>query len=72
MGVFDRLREGIFRVRVVPKQTPEDTTNFTNERDSLPNRMNEAIEAGKRLDLSDLINITSLKGNRNQKYSQPH
>jgi len=68
MGVFDRLREGIFRVRVVPKQTPEDVTSFTDKKNSLTDRMNEAIEAGKRIDLTDLINITSLKGDRNTKY----
>lgn len=69
MSVFDRLREGIFRVRVVPKNTPADETAFTNERDSLNNRVNEAVEAGRRLDLSDLLNITTLKGDRNQKYA---
>ena len=69
MSVFDRLREGIFRVRVVPKNTPEDETAFTNERDSLNNRINEAVEMGKRLDLTDLLNITTLKGDRNQKYA---
>ena len=69
MGVFDRLREGIFRVRVVPKNTPEDETAFTNKRDSLTNRMNEAIETGKRIDLTDLLEITTLKGTRNQKYA---
>ena len=68
MSVFDRLRESIFRIRVVPKQTPEDVTSFTDEKNSLTNRMNEAVEAGKRIDLTDLINITSLKGDRNTKY----
>ena len=68
MGVFDKLRESIFRIRVVPKQTPEDVTSFTDEKNSLPNRMNEAVEAGKRIDLTDLLNITSLKGDRNTKY----
>ena len=68
MGVIDKLRESIFRVRVVPKQTPEDVTAFTDNKNSLPNKMNEAIEAGKRIDLTDLINITSLKGDRNTKY----
>lgn len=69
MGVFDRLREGFFRIRVVPKQTDEDVTNFTNKEDSLPNRINEAIEAGQSLDLADLANITTLTGDRNEKYS---
>lgn len=68
MSVLDRLKESIFRVRVVPKQTPEDVTSFTDEKNSLNNRMNEAIDAGKRIDLTDLINITSLKGDRNTKY----
>lgn len=69
MGFIDRLRESIFRVRVVPKQTPEDRTSFTNERNSLNNKLNEAIEAGRRIDLSDLLNITTLKGTRNEKYA---
>ena len=68
MSVFDRLKEGIFRIRVVPKQTPEDVTSFTDDKGSLTNRMNEAIEAGKRIDLTDLVNITTLKGDRNTKY----
>ena len=69
MGVISKLRESIFRVRVIPKQTPEDETAFTNERDSLTNKMNEAVEAGKRIDVTDLLNITTLKGTRNQKYA---
>lgn len=69
MGVLNKLRESIFRVRVVPKQTPNDSTSFTNERDSVNNKINEAIEAGKRIDLSDLLAITTLKGNRNEKYA---
>ena len=69
MGVINKLRESIFRIRVIPKQTPEDETAFTNERDSLTNKMNEAVEAGKRIDVTDLLNITTLKGTRNQKYA---
>ena len=69
MGMFDRLRESIFRVRAVPKQTPEDVTTFTDERNSLTTRINEAIDAGKRIDLTELLSITTLKGNRNQKYA---
>lgn len=69
MGVFDNLRESIFRIRAVPKLTPEDRTTFTDERNSLTNRINEAIDAGKRIDLSELLDITTLKGDRNQKYA---
>lgn len=69
MSLMDRLREGLFRVRIVPKQTDEDVTNFTNKQDSLPNRINEAVEAGERLDLSELVNITTLTGDRNEKYA---
>lgn len=69
MGVMDKLREGIFKVRIVPKQTAEDETAVTNDRDSLTNRINNAIESGRRIDLSQLLNLTTLKGNRNQKYA---
>lgn len=69
MGFINKLREGIFRVRVVPKNNPEDNTTFTNEENSLPNKINEALDTGKRLDLTDLLNATTLKGSRNQKYA---
>ena len=68
MGMLDKLRESIFRVRVVPKQTPEDVTAFTDDKHSLINRMSDAIESGKRIDLTDLVNVTTLKGDRNMKY----
>ena len=69
MGLINRLREGIFKVRVIPKQDPSDTTAFTNEKNSMTNKIDEAIKAGKRIDLSDLMNITTLKGTRNSKYA---
>lgn len=69
MGVFDKLREGIYKVRVVPKQAPEDKTAITSEKNSLPNQITEAIDSGKRIDLSQLSTITSLQGNRNNKYT---
>lgn len=68
MGVFDRLREGIFRIRVVPKQDASDVTAFTDEKNSMTKKIDEAVESGKRIDLSDLMNITTLKGTRNSKY----
>ena len=68
MGVMDRLREGMFRIRVVPKQTPQDKISNTNERNSLTNKITDAIEAGRRIDLTELMNITTLKGDRNHKY----
>ena len=69
MGIFDRLKEGILKVRVVPKQEPEDKTTFTPERDSVGAKINDAIDTGKRIDLSDFLKVTTLKGNRNQKYA---
>ena len=69
MGVLNKLVESILKVRVVPKQTAEDKTSFTTDANSLPKQVGEAIEAGKRVDFSDLMNITQLKGNRNQKYA---
>lgn len=69
MGLINRLREGIFKVRVIPKQDPSDTTAFTNEKNSMTNKIDEAVKAGKRIDLSDLMNITTLKGTRNSKYA---
>lgn len=68
MGVIDKLREGIFRVRVIPAPTGEDNTTFAKKGETLPEKLDEATQAGKRVDLSDLTNILTLKGNRNQKY----
>lgn len=69
MGLFKNLTEGIFKIRVVPKQTPEDVTNFSKEKETVSSKIEEATESGKRVDLSDLINITYLKGDRNHKYT---
>lgn len=69
MGIFSNLAESILKIRVVPKQTAKDKTSFTTDNNSLPKQIDEAIEAGKRVDFSDLMNITQLKGNRNQKYA---
>lgn len=69
MGIFNKLSEGIFRVRVVPKQTPEDKTNFNKEEDSAANKMKEAINAGQRINLSDFTKVNTLKCNRNEKYT---
>lgn len=68
MGVLDNLREGLFRIRVVPKRTPNDSTSVASEKNTLPKRINDAVEAGKRIDLSDLTSVTTLKGTRNDKY----
>lgn len=69
MGLVDKLRESIFRVRVVPKQDPADTTAFTDTKNSMTQKIQDAVESGKRIDLSDLMNITTLKGTRNSKYT---
>lgn len=69
MGVIDKLRESLFKVRVVPGPTEEQSTVFTSPDKSIPNQIDEAIESGKRVDLTDLLNITTLKGDRNTKYS---
>lgn len=68
MGILTKLAEGIFKVRIVPKTSPSKTTAFTDTKDSAANRITDAIDSGKRIDLSDLLNITSLKGDRNTKY----
>lgn len=69
MGIFDKLKEGILKIRVVPKQAPEDVTTFTPERDSVSSKINDAIDSGKRVDLSDFLKTITLKGNRNEKYA---
>lgn len=68
MGILNKLAEGIFKIRVVPKTNPDETTAFTDAENSAPNKITDAIDSGKRIDLSDLLNITSLKGDRNTKY----
>lgn len=69
MGLRDRFKEGIFRMRVVPKPTPADKTTFTNKENSLPEKLNNAVEFGQRIDLSDISKIGTLSGDRNTKYS---
>lgn len=71
MGFRDRmkaLREGTFRVRVIPKQTPRDSMAITSEKNSLPNQIDEAVESGKRIDLSGLRDLMALKTDRNEQY----
>lgn len=69
MGVFDKLKEGIFKVRVVPGPTELDKTNIAREKDEATNQIDAAIEAGKTVDLSQLLNITSLSRKRDEKYA---
>ena len=69
MGVFERLREGIFKIRVIPGQTEQEKTNIVSEQNEATNRIEEAIEAGKTVDLSQLLNITTLSRKRDEKYA---
>lgn len=71
MGFRDRLRslaESTFRVRIIPKQTPRDGMAITSEKNSLPERIDEALDSGKRIDLSGLRDLMSLKTDRNEQY----
>lgn len=71
MGFRDRLRnlaEGTFRVRIIPKSTPRDSMAITSEKNSLPEQIDEAVESGKRIDLSGLRDLMSLKTDRNEQY----
>ena len=69
MGVFDKLREGIFKIRVIPGSQEQDQTNIAANKDQTINKINDAIEAGKGVDLSQLLNITSLSRKRDEKYT---
>ena len=68
MGLVSKLREGLYKIRIVPKPDITDKTNISKEEDSLGQRINDAIDSGKRVDLSQLLTITTLKGDRNTKY----
>lgn len=69
MSFIDKLREGIFKVRVIPKPDPASSASFTSEKDTINKKLEDAIESGKRIDLSELLTITTLKGDRDTKYS---
>lgn len=69
MGVFDRLREGIFRIRAIPGETEQDKTNIVNKKKEITEQIEAAVEAGKTVDLSQLLNITTLSRKRDEKYS---
>lgn len=68
MGLVSKLREGLYKIRIVPKPDITDKTNISKEEDSLGQKINDAIDSGKRVDLSQLLSITTLKGDRNTKY----
>lgn len=71
MGFRDRIKsitENTFRVRVIPKSSPEDNIAVTNKRDSLPEKIDEAVDSGKRIDLSGLRDLMALKTDRNEQY----
>lgn len=71
MGFRDRIKslaENTFRVRVIPKSSPEDNIAVTNKRDSLPEKIDEAVDGGKRIDLSGLRDLMTLKTDRNEQY----
>lgn len=71
MGFRDRMKslaESTFRVRIIPKSTPRDSMAITSEKNSLPDRIDEAVESGKRIDLSGLRDLMSLKTDRNEQY----
>ena len=68
MGLVSKLRERLYKIRIVPKPDITDKTNISKEEDSLGQRINDAIDSGKRVDLSQLLSITTLKGDRNTKY----
>lgn len=71
MGIRDRLkalREGSFRVRVIPKQEPRDSMAISSERNEMTNQIDEALDSGKRIDLTGLRDLMSLKTDRNEMY----
>lgn len=71
MGFRDRMQnfvESTFKVRIIPKQTPREGMAITSEKNSLPNQLDEAVESGKRIDLSGLRDLMSLKTDRNEQY----
>lgn len=71
MGIRDtlrNLREGSYRIRLIPKNMPRDNVSFTTEKDSVPKQIDEAVENGKRIDLSGLRDLMALKTDRNEQY----
>ena len=71
MGIkdtFKALREGSFRVRIIPKQEPRDGMAITSERNEMTNQIDEALDSGKRIDLTGLRDLMSLKTDRNEMY----
>lgn len=71
MGFRDRLKnlaESTFKVRIIPKQTPRDGMAITSEKNSLPEQIDEAMDSGRRIDLSGLRDLMSLKTDRNEQY----
>lgn len=68
MGFRERLAESLYKLRIIPNQTPADVTTFAKDGKTLPDQVNAAIDSGKRVDLNDLLKIDNLKTSRNRKY----
>ena len=68
MGLRERITESLYKLRIIPNQTAADKTTFSKEGQTLPDQLNSAIDAGKRIDFNDLLKIDNLKVNRNRKY----
>lgn len=69
MSIKDKFIEGLYKLRIVPGAQETDKTSMTSEQQNLPNQIQEAIDTGKRIDLSQLLQVTTLTGDRNVKYS---
>lgn len=65
MGIISRIQEGLTRLRIVPKK---DIVNQTHD---ITNALDLAMlsASGKKIDLSELQNITTMNLTRNQRYA---
>lgn len=68
MGIRQKLAEALYKMRIIPNETPADGTSFAKQGKTLPEQVGEAIDSGKRVDTEDLLKLDILKASRNKKY----
>ena len=67
MGLLSNMREGFSRLRIVPNDNKNSVSNaIVDDKDTTTNQIKNAINSGKRIDLSQL---SSVKRNKRTKIS---
>ena len=69
MGLINRMKEGLYRLRIVPKPGLDSSLNTTKESDTVLNQIEKAQQNGQIVDYSDFGKLENIKLTRDNKYS---